>query len=140
MNRGEISLWENWDPLKKHDEKNQNGMENSNGNADKKNYENRPKWSNKGKTLERVETKKKGNMTRKKQTIQLEEINQKVLAKKGRLKRYRWRVKQNRQKRIFQNNERKFYEQAGGDDTKSYQQLDVKETERFWTKIWQLKT
>ena len=25
----------------------------------------------------------------------------------------------------------------GGDDNKTYQQPDAKETERFWTKIWQ---
>ena len=25
----------------------------------------------------------------------------------------------------------------GGDDTKTYQQSDARETERFWTKIWQ---
>ena len=71
--------------------------------------------------------------------MQLEEINQKVLAKEGRLKRYRQRVKQHRQNRTFQNNERKFYQQLGGSDTKTYQQSDVKETERFWTKIWQPK-
>ena len=62
-----------------------------------------------------------------------------MLAKKGRLKRYRQRVKQYRQNRTFQNNERKFYQQLGGSDTKTYQQLDAKETERFWTKIWQPK-
>ena len=27
----------------------------------------------------------------------------------------------------------------GGDDTKTYQQPDAKETQRFWTKIWQPK-
>ena len=27
----------------------------------------------------------------------------------------------------------------GGSDTKTYQQPDAKETERFWTKIWQQK-
>ena len=27
----------------------------------------------------------------------------------------------------------------GGDDTKIYQQPDARETERFWTKIWQTK-
>ncbi len=27
----------------------------------------------------------------------------------------------------------------GGDDNKTYQQPDAKETERFWTKIWQPK-
>ena len=72
-------------------------------------------------------------------TGQLEEINQKVLTKEGRLKRYRQRVKQFRQNRTFQNNERKFYQQLVGSDTKTYQQPDIKETERFWTKIWQPK-
>ena len=61
-------------------------------------------------------------------TVQLEEINQKVLAKEGRLKRYRQRVKQYRQNRSFQNNERKFYQQLGGSGTKTYQQPDAKET------------
>ena len=64
-------------------------------------------------------------------TIQLEEIKQKVLAKEGRLKRYRQRVKQYRKNRTFQNN----YQQLGGSDTKTYQQPYIKETERFWTKI-----
>ena len=70
---------------------------------------------------------------------QLEEINKKVLAKKGRLKRYRQRVKQYGQNRSFQNNERQFYQQLGVDDTKTYQQPDTKEIKRFWTKIWQPK-
>ena len=68
--------------------------------------------------------------------IQLEEMKQKVLAKEGRLKRYQQRVKQYRQNRAFQNNERKFYPRLGGGDMKTYLQLDTKETERFWTKIW----
>ena len=62
-----------------------------------------------------------------------------MLVKEGRLKRYRKRVKQYRQNRTFQNNERKFYQQLGGCDTKIFQQPDAKETERFWTKIWQPK-
>ena len=68
--------------------------------------------------------------------IILEETNQKVLVKEGRLKRYRQTVKQYRQNRTFLNNERKFYSQLRGRDTKTYQQTDIKETERFWTKIW----
>ena len=51
---------------------------------------------------------RKEKTTQEKLTIQLEEINQKVLANEGRLKRYRQRVKQYRQNRTFQNNERKF--------------------------------
>ena len=72
--------------------------------------------------------------TQEKMTVQLEEINQKILAKEGRLKRYRQRVKQYRQNRTFQNNDRKFYQLLGGHDTKTYQQPDVKETEQFWKK------
>ena len=74
---------------------------------------------------------KKEKAKREKITVQLEEIHKKVLAKEGRLKRYRQRVKQYRQNRTFQNNERKFYQQLGGGDTKTYQRPDAKETERF---------
>ena len=69
-------------------------------------------------------------------TRELEEINQKVLAKERRLKRYRQRVKQYRQNKTFQNNERNSYQQFGGEYNKTYQQPDEKETQRFWTKIW----
>ena len=62
--------------------------------------------------------------------IQLEELNQKVLAKEGIVKRYRDRVKQYRQNRTFQNNEKKkkFYQEVGADDEKTYQQLEASET------------
>ena len=79
------------------------------------------------------------NTTREKMTEQLEEINQKFLAKEGKLKKYQQRVKQYRQNKTFQNNERKFYQQLVGHDTKTYQQPDAKETERFLTKIRQPK-
>ena len=82
---------------------------------------------------------KKGQATWGKITVQLEEISLKLLAKEGILKRYRQRVKQYRKNRTFQNNERKFYQQLGGSDTKTYQQPDAKETEQFWTKIWESK-
>ena len=65
--------------------------------------------------------------------------NNKVLEKEGRLKRYRQRVKQNRQNGTFQTNKRKIFQQLGGDDTKTYQQPDTKETQWFCTKIWQPK-
>ena len=84
-----------------------------------------------------AEINRKEKTTQEKHTAQLEEIHQKVLAKEGRLKRYRQRVKQYRQNRTFQNNERKFYQQLGESDTKTYQQPDAKETERFWAKIWE---
>ena len=37
-------------------------------------------------------------------------------------------VKQYRQNRTFQNNGRKFYQQLGGDDTKTYEQQGARET------------
>ena len=86
-----------------------------------------------------INRNRKEKTSQEKLTIQLQEIYQKVLAKEGRLKRYRQRVKQYRQNRTFQNNECKFYQQVGGDDNKTYQQPDAKETKRFWTKIWQPK-
>ena len=44
----------------------------------------------------------KGKSNRRKITVQLKEINHKVPAKDGRLKRYRQRVKQYRQNQTFQ--------------------------------------
>ena len=67
-----------------------------------------------------ISRNKKEKATQEKITVQVEEINQKLLAKEGRLKRYRQRVKQYRQNRTFQNNERKFYEQLGGGVTRKY--------------------
>ena len=61
-------------------------------------------------------------------TIQLEEINQKILAKEERLKSNWDRVQQYKQNRTFQNNERKFYLQP-----------DIKEAKQFWSKIREQK-
>ena len=82
---------------------------------------------------------KEGTRNMGKITVQLEQISQKILAKEGRLKRYRQKIKQYGQNRTFQNNEREFYQQLGESDTKTYQQPDAKETEGFWTKIWEPK-
>ena len=52
-----------------------------------------------------LELKKKKKKKKKKM---LEETNQKILAKEGRLKRYQDKTKQYRQNRTFQNNEKIF--------------------------------
>ena len=103
--------------------------------ADKKNLRKQAQMIKQKKDAGTCRDKKK-KATQEKITVQFEDINQKVLAKEGRLKRYRQRVKQYRQNRKLQNNKRKFYQQLG-DDTKIYQQPDAKELERFWTEIWQ---
>ena len=59
-------------------------------------------------------------------TIQMEEINQKTLAKEGKLKRYQ--DKQNQQKKILPNNYRKLYQQINGEFTKTNNQPETKES------------
>ena len=81
-------------------------MGNSTGNADSKNLRKQAKMIKQRKNTGKCRDKKE-KAIQEKITIQLEEINQKVLAKEGRLKRYR-------QNRTFQNNERKFYLQMVG--------------------------
>ena len=80
---------------------------------------------------------KKEKQMHEKMRIQLQKINQKVLAKEGRLKKISRKVKVIRQSRGFQNNERKFLQKVGGDGTKTYQQPDAREAKQFWSKIWQ---
>ena len=64
-------------------------------------------------------------------TLKHEEINQKVLENEGRLNRYRQRVKQYRQKGTFENNEIKFYQQLGGQDTKHTNNQTIKKPNNF---------
>ena len=110
-------------------------MGNSTGNTDKK-------ATKIGKMIKQrknagIYRDKKGKATQEKITIQLEEINEKILAKQGRLKRYRQRLKQYRKNRNFENNKRKFYKQVGRDDAKTCQHPDTREAERFWSKTLQ---
>ena len=72
-------------------------------------------------------------------TIELEEINQMILVKEGRLKRYTDRFKQYKQNRTFQNNKIKSYQQVGEEHTRTKQQPDAKETKQFCSKIWEGK-
>ena len=45
--------------------------------------------------------------------------------------------KKNKKNRTFQNSEKKFYHQVGGECTNTYQQPDDKETKQFWRTIWE---
>ena len=120
---------------KKYEEKIKTKMGNSTGNAYKKNLRRLAKMIKQKKNNVTCGGQKERSIQKVKLTIQLEEINQKVLAKEGRLRRYR----QFRQTGYSKTNEKKFYQQLGGDDNKTYQQPDTRETEQFCTKIWQPK-
>ena len=67
---------------------------------------------------------KRKTQYKKKTTIQLKEIHQKIQAKKGRLKRYRCR-----QNTKFQNNNKIFNQQVEGDGTRICQQPVAREVE-----------
>ena len=53
------------------------------------------------------------------------------MEKEGKLK--------NKQNRAFQNNDRKFDQQVGGENTRTNQIPDAKETKQFWSEIWKRK-
>ena len=121
-------------PLKKDKETVKTRMGNSTGNTHKKKST---------KTGQNGKTKRSWNMWAQNAKDNTGKNNCSTWGNKqerGEIKRYRQRVKQYRQNRTFQNNERKFYQQLGGHDTKTYLQSDAKETEQFWTKIWQPKS
>ena len=106
-------------------------MRNSTGNADMK-YTRTKIDKTEGKYWNGLRQRRKVTQQLK-QKIQREEINQKALAKEGRLKRYWDRIKQYRQKRTFE----KIYLQLGEECTKTNQQPNDKETKLFWSKIWE---
>ena len=67
----------------------------------------------------------------------LETIKQRIIAKEGRLKRYRNRVNQYYQNRTFQNNEKRFYQQLNGQVKNSEEaKPNANEAKRFWSNIW----
>ena len=80
----------------------------------------------------------KEKATQVKQTIQYGEINSKLLVKEGRLKRYRDRIKQCRQKKTSK--QQKNYQQVRGEYLKTYQQLDDKVIKQFRRRIWDRRT
>ena len=54
-----------------------------------------------------------------------------ILAKEGRLKRYRNKIKQHKLKIIFQNDERKSYQQAREENINTNEEPNAKETKLF---------
>ena len=72
--------------------------------------------------------------TREKITVQLEEINQKGLAKERRLKIYQLREKQLKKTGHSKTIKENSTKNLDGMTKKTYEQRDAKETERVWTK------
>ena len=108
--RSEITLWKNWCSLKNANKHSKAVWESRLETQMRKLQQQVEILRQKKNAIGRDENRK---ATWLEQMIQLKEINQKVEAKEGRLKRYQERIKQYRQNRTFQNNERNFYQQPG---------------------------
>ena len=125
-------------PHKNHEGTIKTRMGSSTGNRDKQSSKTGQNWKKKERTWNMWEENGKDNTGKNNSTTwgnkpegSCERRETKEISKKG--------IKEYRQNRTFQSNERKFYQQLGGHDTKTYQQPDATETEQFWTKIWQPK-
>ena len=65
----------------------------------------------------------------------IEELKQRVLATAKKIEKYEARIKQYRQNRQFNTNQRRFY-QSLDDDNNTTEVPDKKETTTFWQNIW----
>ena len=65
----------------------------------------------------------------------IEELKQRVLATAKKIERYEARIKQYRQNRQFNTNQRRFY-QSLDDDNNTTEVPDKNETTKFWQNIW----
>ena len=65
-----------------------------------------------------------------------EELKQRVTAKAAQIKRYNDRIKQYRQNRMFQDNQRRFYDEIDKGGTTSNVIPDAEESKKFWGEIW----
>ena len=72
----------------------------------------------------------KSKETQLEQTIQLEEMNKRVLAKEGRLKRYRHRIKHTHTNLDIPNQPKKI-------PSKTYEQSTARQAKQFWGNIWE---
>ena len=66
-----------------------------------------------------------------------EELKQRIKANGATLKRYKNRVKQYRQNRLFQSNQSKFYQELDGKSHEENIILDKEETREIWSGIWE---
>ena len=79
---------------------------------------------------------RKYKIDRKGLDVVLEELKQKVGAKRAKLKRYEARVKQYQQNRLFVMNQRKVYQELNGVERNETIVPDASESIKFWEGIW----
>ena len=120
------------DSLKGHEKTLKSWMGNLTGNANKKSTTT-SKSDNRKKKRWNIGQKGKSKASNNDNTIR--GYRPESTDKRSKIKKYRDRVKQYRQNRTLQNNQRTFYQQTWRDGTKTYQQLDAREAKQLWSKI-----
>lgn len=75
-------------------------------------------------------------LKRKRLSVVLEELKQRVLAKSKKIRRYESRIEQYRQNRMFQSNQKRLFEQLENVDTDDTVIPDAEESKTFWANIW----
>ena len=80
---------------------------------------------------------KKYKIDRKKVTVVKEEIRQRLVAKKEKIKRYTSRINQFQQNRTFSTNQGRFYKNLNsGNEEAASEVPDANEAKAFWSNIW----
>ena len=70
----------------------------------------------------------------------IEELQQKMLAKNAKVRRYQQRIEQCRQNRNFYFDQKKMCAEFNGDGVRPSDVPNAKESKRFWCDIWSIGT
>ena len=66
----------------------------------------------------------------------IEELKQRMLAKRAKVKRYEQRIEQFRENRIFDLDQKKIYTELNGNGIRSNDVPNAEECTKFWGNIW----
>ena len=83
----------------------------------------------------RMEVEKAHNIRKKGYNLVIEETKQRLQATAAKIRRYDDRIKQYQHNRLFESNQKRFYEEIQG-DTKQSETPDSEEAKDFWKGIW----
>ena len=66
-----------------------------------------------------------------------EEPQQRIVALAAPMERYTNRVKQYRQNKLFETNQRRLYQELNGENTSETVATDAEQSKEFWSRIWE---
>ena len=68
--------------------------------------------------------------------VVIEELKQRITAKAAKMKRYEGRINQFRQNKLFQNNQKRLFEELEGNKRNVNIMPDAEKSRKFWSDIW----